>query len=340
LTDNASDPLNAPHIYLSDLFPDTEVRGWTDSAAMIEAGGLDIVDVTATVSAHHPAALQAFGKGMHVMVQKPIAGTIAEANDMVHAADQAGRALGVMENVYYEPQVMLKSWIVERGFLGQIQMVIATFLGTHQWSPDRVVADTPWRHRREEAGGGISVDLGVHFFQHLRRVCGPIKSVYGQTRTFEPVRYVRDKAGVTSGQVEADVDDTMFCQLELEEGGIGHLSASWAGHGPPTSLPGGFIIYGSKGSIHGDQVYLDGQQPVSLEDFWNEHGTDEDREALFPLGLRNSFALIYLDFFRAIEEGRKPAYDGLEGLKDLAWSFAVLQSSEQGRSVTLQEMLA
>ncbi len=340
LTDNPGDPLNAPHIYLSDLFPDTHVQSWTDSEAMIEEADLDVIDVTASVAVHHPAAVQAAAKGRHVMVQKPIAGNVREAAEMVAAAERAGIALGVMENVRYEPSVLMERWLVEKGHLGTIQMVAAAYLGTHQWSPDRVVADTPWRHRVAEAGGGISVDLGVHFFQRLRYVCGPIARVYGSVRIFEPVRYKRNAAGELVEQVEVDADDTMFCQVEFDGGGVAHLSASWAGHGPPTQFPGGMVIYGSRGALQGNQLHLDGQPPTTLEEFFEEHATEAEREAMFPLGIRSSFAQAYLDFFKAIREGRAPTYDGREGLLDLALCAAVVESSRSHRPFSAEEVLS
>lgn len=336
LTDNASDPLNAPHIYLSELFPDTEVQGWTDSDAMIAEADLDIVDITATVGAHHPAALRAAERGMHIMVQKPIAGTVREAREMVDAADRAAVALGVMENVRFEPSVLMERWLVANGHIGDVQMVLAAYVGTHQWSPDRVVADTPWRHRAAEAGGGISVDLGVHFFQRLRYVCGPIARVSGSVRTFEPVRYL---GGAGGERVEADVDDTMFCQVEFESGAVGQLSASWAGHGPPTQFPGGTVIYGSRGCLQGDKLFLDGREPTTLGEFFEENATDAQREALFPQGIRDSFALVYRDFLGAIRENRKPVYDGREGLTDLALSVAVIESSRQHRPLTAEDVM-
>ena len=339
LNDNSNDPLNAPHLYLSDLFPDTEVQGWTDSEAMIREADLNVVDITASVAAHHPAAMQAFERGMHVMVQKPIAGAVREAREMVEAAKTAGVALGVMENVRFESSVLMERWVVQHGHLGAIQMALGTYLGTHQWSPDKIVAETPWRHRQNEAGGGISVDLGVHFFQHLRSVCGPISNVYGGVRTFEPVRHTRDDSGNVIDEVRADVDDAMFCTFEFAAGGLGQLSASWAGHGPPTLLPGGLVIYGSKGCLKEGILHLDGQVPVALSAFFEEHATDAERDALFPHGIRDSFGQVYLDFLTAIRQGRQPMYDGQEGLIDLALCEAVAESSRQRRPLSAEEVI-
>jgi len=339
VSENEHDPLNAPHLYLDRLFPDTTVSVWTDAAAMIAEADIDVVDVTASVAAHHTVTLDAVRHGKHVMVQKPMAISVAAAKHMVAAADAAGVVLAVMEDVHYQPSVLMAYCLVNRGYLGRIQMVLATYLGTHQWSPDKIVADTPWRHRVEQAGGGISIDLGVHFFQHLRRVCGPISSVYGTVRTFERRRYTRDASGAVIVDVEANVDDTMFCQVEFGDGGIGHVSASWAGHGVPTELPGGMVIYGEKGCLQGDQFYLNGSPPVSLAAWFEQHATERDRDTLFPLAIRHPFAQSYLDFFSAIRGGHHPSYDGVQGLTDLAWSVAVLRSSQEHRPFTAQDII-
>jgi predicted dehydrogenase len=202
-----------------------------------------------------------------------------------------------------------------------------------------IVADTPWRHRADEAGGGISFDLGVHFFQQLRRICGEIDRVYGSVRTFEPVRFTRAADGSVTQRVDADVDDAMFCQVEFANGAIGHLSASWAGHGPPTELPGGLVVYGSRGCLRGDVLFLDGRGEVALEDFVRETAAAAELEALFPRGIRNPFARAYLDFFDAIRTGRAPSYDGAQGLTDLAWSAAVVASSEERVPCTAEAVI-
>lgn len=332
------DPLNAPHVYLSSLFPDQQVGVWTTAERMIDEAHIDVVDVTASVMAHHPVTVYAASHAKHVMVQKPMATSVAAARDMVAAAASAGTALAVMEDNRYQPHTLMARWLVKKGHLGKIQMVAATYLGTW-WSPDAIVAGTAWRHRQPEAGAGISFDLGVHFFQQLRQICGPIARIYGTVRTFEPVRYRRGEDGSVLERVDADVDDTMFCQVELENGGVAHLSASWAGHGVATELPGGLVIYGSKGCLRGDELYLDGQSATTLAAFFAEHASEREKAALFPLGLTNPFAQAYLDFFRSIRDGSAPSYDGTEGLTDLAWSAAVLASSSERAPVTATQIL-
>jgi predicted dehydrogenase len=305
-----------------------DVQMWTDPARMIDEADLDAVDITAAVGAHEPVAVHAAARGKHVMVQKPMALSVAGGRRMVQAAREGGVVLAVMEDQHHHPRNVMAAWVVAGGHLGEIEMTLASYLGAAQWSPDAIVAETPWRHRSEEAGGGISFDLGVHFFQQLRRICGPIASVYGSVRTFEPVRYTRGSDGSVRQRVDADVDDAMFCLVEFANGAVGQLSASWAGHGGPTEVPGGLVVYGSRGCLRGDVLHLDGREQIRLEDFVRATATPAELEGLFPRGIRDPFARAYLDWFDAIRTGGTPAYDGAEGLTDLAWSAAVVASSE------------
>ena len=78
-------------------------------------------------------------------------------------------------------------WAVRRGLIGRPQLAVIGSLGG-LWSPDRVVAETPWRHRKLEGGGGGSIDIGVHQMHWLRYVMGEVAWVSAVTRTLEPER--------------------------------------------------------------------------------------------------------------------------------------------------------
>ncbi len=163
------------------------------------------------------------------MVEKPIAVTVKAAAQLVEAAEGAGLSLGVMENVRFETTVRLAHWAIGRGELGAMQMLAAISLGTAEWSPDRVVADTPWRHVKAEAGGGASIDIGVHMAHRLRYLAGEIRTMTAIARVFESERELRDPEGNVFGRYPADADDAFFALPEFENGAVGTLSFTWAG---------------------------------------------------------------------------------------------------------------
>ena len=162
----------------------------------------------------------------------------------------------------------------------------------------------------------------------------------GVVRTFEPVRYRRDAAGNVIEAIHPDADDAFMTTFVLENGGIGQMSFTWAGHGEPTSIPGGIVVYGSKGCLKGETLFRDGQPPVSVRDLFRAEATPEEQARWLPLGLTDSFAAGFYDFLTAIARGGQPEASGEEGLRDVAASFAIIESSVAGRPVLVADVLS
>lgn len=337
---NPGDPLAAPHLYVSDFQPEEEARVFGSVEEMIAAGAVDAVDLTATLPVHHTAGLPCLEAGVHVLMQKPFAVTVRAGQRLLEAAQRRNLSVGVMENVRYAAGNRYARWAIERGEIGRVQMVAAVSLGTMEWSPDKVVADTPWRHRRVEAGGGASLDIGVHLAHRLRYVVGEVESMTAVARVFEPERVRRDASGAIVERVAADADDAFFALPQFANGAVGTVSFTWAGHGPAVSLPGGMVIYGDKGSLHGQTLVRDDGTREELAELFAREADAATKERFFPHGLTDSFALPQLDWMRAIRAGGQPEMDGVEGVRDLATAYAMLESSVAGRTVAVEEVLS
>jgi 1,5-anhydro-D-fructose reductase (1,5-anhydro-D-mannitol-forming) len=336
---SSGDPLAAPHTYLSDFQDDVDVRIYTDYRQMIEEDVVDAVNDYTTLAMHHQVAEVAFAHGKHLLTQKPLAISVAAARKMVEGAKAKGLTLGTFEAVRQGRTTRAAAWAVQKGLIGQPQLAVAGSLGG-LWSPDKVVADTPWRHDKLLGGGGGSIDIGVHMFHRLRYIFGEVAWVSAVARTFEPIRYRRDDEGNILEQVPATVDDTFLAVASFENEALAQLLWSWAGHGPALEIPHAPYFYGSEGCIRGeDLVDNKGNSTALLGHF--EHGMSaEERERFFPYGLTDVFALNQLDWLQAIERGADPETSGREGLYDLACAFGVLESSVARRQVTLNEVLS
>ena len=335
----AGDPLGAPHTYLSDFQDDVDGKVYTDYHAMIEDDVVDAVNDFTTLALHHQVAEAAFRHSKHLLTQKPLAITVAAAQQMVQGARDAGVILGTFENVRNSRFTRAAGWAVNKGLIGEPQMALAGSLGG-LWSPDTIVADTPWRHRKLLAGGGGTIDIGVHLFHLLRYVFGKVNWINGTARTFEAQRYRRDAAGNVQESVDADVDDTFFATAGFDNNALGHLLWSWAGHGEPLEIPGAPAFYGSEGCIKGGELIDNSRNRIPLLQAFEQGISDEEREQFFPLGLTDTFALNQLDWLRAIQARRDPETSGDEGLLDLACSFGILESSVLQRNVTLGAVLS
>jgi predicted dehydrogenase len=335
----SGDPLAAPHTYLSDFQDDVAVQVYTDYRQMIADNVVDAVNDWTTLALHHQVAEAAFAHGKHLLTQKPLAISVAAARQMVTTARAKGLTFGVFEAVRQARAVRANAWAVQQGLIGIPQMALTGSLGG-LWSPDKVVADTPWRHDKLLGGGGGAIDIGVHIFHRLRTILGEVRWISGVARTFEPLRYRRDEAGNVIETAQATVDDTMFATAGFEHDAVAQLLWSWAGHGPALTIPNTPALYGSAGAILGDQLIDRQGRATPLLDYFDQHLSADERERLFPYGLTDVFALNQLDWLRAIEQGTDPETSGAEGLRDLACAFGVLESSLLKRQVTLDEVLS
>ena len=335
---STGDPLAASHIYLDDFQPDTEVAIFTHYEEMIASGLVDAVNDYTALHMHHQVGRAALGAGKHLLVEKPLAISVRAGRLMLDMARANGLTLGLFENVRQMMPVRVAHWVVQQGLIGKLQMVFIGGIGG-PWSPDKIVAETPWRHKKLLAGGGGAIDIGVHAMHWLRYVCGEVATIQGIVRTFEPLRLLRDAGGAVVESVTADVDDTYLATVTFANGAIGQMMWSWGGHGLSTAIPNGPVFYGSKGSLHGDDLILDDGRRLSAQALFAAEADEAIKGQWFPHGFTDPFAIQQLDWLQAIERGGQPETDGEEGLRDLAAAFAIIESSRLGRRVTLEEVL-
>lgn len=339
LDPSTGDPLAAPHIYLDEFQPDTDAAVFTDYKEMIASGQVDAVNDFTSLFMHHQIARDAFEAGLHVLTQKPLAISVKAARMMVDLAQKHNRTFGLFENVRQAYGTRVNRWVLESGLIGDLQMVFLGSIGG-LWSPQKIVAETPWRHQKLLGAGGGAIDIGVHVMHMVRYVCGEVQAVNGTVRTFEPVRTLKDEAGKEIDRVDVDVDDTYLGTAYLANNAFAQLMWSWGAHGEEMSIPGAPIFYGSKGCLKGGEVILDDGTRRKATDWFEAEAGDALKAQWFPMGLRDAYAISQLNWLQAIEQGRQPETDGNEGLRDLAASFAMIESSALGRTVTLDEVLA
>lgn len=336
---NERDPLGAPHLYASDLHPDTIPAIYDTWQAMLEADDIDAVLVLAPVGLHHTVALDAIAADKHVLIEKPFVISVRAAHQIVDAAEAKGLTVGVAESLRYTEPTRAARWLIEQGMLGDLQLWISGGVGG-EWSPDRIVARTPWRHQKLKAGGGGSIDIGVHLFHLIRHLMGPIAEISAYTSQFEPERFDHDQFGAITVRVRNEVEDVFLANLKFASGAVGTTFSSWGGHGAASGYGKGSTIYGSQGSLQGDEVTLDSGLRGSATDLYAHGAGSEARQTHFPAGIHDPFALEMLDFIHAIAASTPMEASGKEGLLDLATAFAMLESATLNRPVTVDEVLA
>jgi predicted dehydrogenase len=198
-------------------------QGWasaeTDWRALIARDDIQLVDVCTPGDLHAEIAIAALDAGKHVLCEKPLANTLAEAEAMTVAAERAA-AKGIRSMVGFNyrrvPALALARKLVADGRLGEIRHVRAAYL--QDWLTDPAFPLT-WRLRRERAGSGALGDLGAHLIDLAQYVTGePVTAVSGSTTTFITERPIQEAAaGEPRGAVT--VDDAAVFTARIGAGG-------------------------------------------------------------------------------------------------------------------------
>ena len=159
-----------------------------------------------------------------------------------------------------------------------------------------------------------------------------------------PFRVARNEAGEIIQEVPSNVDDVAFAILKFGSGAMGMFGTGWGGHGEATGFQDGFTIQGSKGSLKNasgnPQIALDDGTIIDVQQHFSESAGAEIKERFLPKGIKETFALELHEFIRAIQTGDKPDNDGREGLRDIAISYAIIESSLSGKPVKIEDVIS
>jgi len=327
------------------------------------ADGLEAADCTTDSGSHHVVATALLDAGWHTMVEKPLALTIRGCNQVIAAAERSGKILSVAENFRRDPMNRLVKAVIDSGCIGAPQSILETSVHGR----DHILI-TPWRHMK--LSGTITLDAGVHNADILRYYFGPVESVFGQARIFEPVRVRVDTAGPGGyyekwatnmpERIEPTGEDALFGLLTFANGAIGQYVDNHAGHGAPMI---GRHVFGTRGSITppGDrngrpvQVTLDDGTEVSGDavlDLVPDWRLDPATAALFgnerPGGYdfdfvttdRKLLAVEYAELAHCIRTGARPEVNGAVGRDAVALICAIFESQVAGRPVTLADVVS
>jgi predicted dehydrogenase len=215
--------------------------GWesveTDWTRLLAREDIDLVDICSPGDTHAEIAVAALEAGKHVLCEKPLANTVAEAEAMAEAAERAAEH-GVLSMVGFTyrrvPAIALARRLVEEGRIGEIRHVRAQYL--QDWLTDPATPMS-WRLEKDKAGSGALGDIGAHVIDMARYLVGDVATVSGAATTF-----VRDRPG---GAVT--VDDAVAAAVTFESGALGSIEATRFATGRKNAFT--WEINGSKGSL-------------------------------------------------------------------------------------------
>lgn len=266
------------------------------------ASNVNAVSVCTPTPTHAEIAIAAMRAGKHVLCEKPMARSLAEAEAMIAAADSTGMTLMVGHVTRYESDHQQAKAIVDRGDIGAVRMMSQSLTGPFpEWSSGG------WFANVEQSGGPV-IDLAIHCFDTLLWF-------FGATPT---------RVTAMGAKRKIDLNTYVLVTLNFADGGLGLVETSWA-HPRGQGLTLRTEIMGRHGRMA--WTYDD------ITSMYIIRGDAPRQNTVMPNA--NPFGAEIAAFVQAIEQNTAPPIPGKQGLEALRVALAAHESLETGRPITL-----
>ncbi|MEK8132180.1 Gfo/Idh/MocA family oxidoreductase [Paenibacillus filicis] len=286
---------------------------YTDYRTLLAEVKPDAVSICLPNVLHAEASIAAANAGAHVLVEKPMAVTTAEADAMIQAAEANGVQLMVGHNQRLMPPHVKAKEILESGKLGKVLTFRTSFghPGPEGWSID---GRESWFFRKPEAVMGAMGDLGVHKSDLIRWL---LNDEVADVAAFVETRH---KEGT-------DVDDNATCLLRMKSGAIGTLIASWTYYkGEDNST----VLWCENGVIK-IGTHPEDQVIVELRD----GSIEKHKVGGISTNQKQLTSGVIREFVEGILTGTPPRISGEEGKRSLNVILAAFESQETGKVISL-----
>jgi predicted dehydrogenase len=296
--------------------------------------GIDFVIIATPNFLHVPAAKAFLEKGLHVVCDKPLAGRLEEAEELVSVVERSNALFALTHNYTGYPMVRQAQSMVRQGMIGDVRKVLVEYIQGWLMNPVEATGNKQASWRTDPTRAGISscvADIGTHAENLLEFITGlKIRSLCADLTTFVPGRALEDDANIL---------------LRLENGGKGVLTCSQIAAGEENGLS--IRIYGSKAGLEWHQmepntlIFKLQNAPRQILRTGMPYTSEEAKAATrlpagHPEGFYEAFANIYrmvIEDIRRIQDGQKPlgGYPTVsDGLRGVRFVTKAVESSQQG----------
>ena len=277
---------------------------------------IDVINVLTPSGMHAVNCLALASYGKHIVVEKPMALTLSDADAMIRACDQAGVKLFVVKQNRYNLPVQKLKEAVDAGRFGKL------VLGTVRvrWCRTQEYYDQDrWRGTWAE-DGGVFANQASHHVDLLEWIMGPVESVY---------------AKATTALVKIEAEDTGVVVLKFVSGALGVIEATTAAR--PKDLEGSISILGENGAVEIDGFAVNRMKTWNFKD---DEDSDRDVMERYRENPPNVYGFGHVRFLQhvvdCIKHDRAALVDGLEGRRSLELITAIYESVETGKEVFLR----
>lgn len=315
--------LTENHLQPSPLITDDYQAALTDE--------IDVVVINTPNHLHYHQAIAAFRANKSVFLQKPIAPTVAEAEEIEVESYQTNALSGLYMSYFDQPLFHDLKQMVEEGFFGQVNHFYGRLMhrGGQIWSNQAIAGKRTWRDSAEQTGGGCFIQLAVHYIHLMEWILN--KKI---------VRVSAFTKNLCSPGLEGE--DIASALLEFESGVTATLDMAWNAYGEQFSIHGlegsaeylnnrFLLVESAKNSFNGRVVNYRAEAKYSSTEF---DGAEQLTEIIPPeMGDVGNEYNQHRIFLENIRDGVKPFVSIASGVDDMRVVAAVYQSANTGEAV-------
>jgi predicted dehydrogenase len=322
--------------------------GWeeveTDWRKAVARKDIDVVDISTPGDLHPQMAIAAAAAKKHIICEKPLANSLADAKRMLAAVEKAGIKHMVMHNYRRVPAVALAKQMIANGRIGEIRHYHGAYLQDWITDPEFPLV---WRLQKKFSGSGALGDIGSHAIDLARYLNSEFESVVGQMTTFIKERPLygggsgrHAKKAPGRGRVTVDDDSNFLACFKNGSVGVFESSRFCAGRRNYNT----FQIYGSKGSLAfnlermNELEFYDHTAPLAEQGFKTISVTESVHpymQAWWPsghiIGYEHTFTHAIHDFLAALEKDEMPSPNFADGVQNQIVLDAIEHSAQTKR---------
>jgi myo-inositol 2-dehydrogenase / D-chiro-inositol 1-dehydrogenase len=293
----------------------------TDYRSLFDRKDVDLVVLGLPNDLHCAATVLAAEAGKHVVVEKPMAPSLAECDKMIAACERAGVILGYAEELCFAPKYVRMKQLADEGAVGKVHLI--------KQSEKHDGPHTAWFYDTERSGGGVTFDMGCHAIEFFRWFLGrsggkrDVRGVYAQLNT-----HVHHEK--TNG------DDEALLIVDFDGGAVGLAEESWT---KPGGMDDRAEVFGADGQIYADLLYGNALRSYSRSGYgYAVEKAGDTRGWSFPVfqEIENyGFPQEMKHFADCVRESRTPTETGHDGRAVVEAVHAAYASAGQGRRIAL-----
>lgn len=295
---------------------DSSIQRYVDYKKMIEENEIELIGIATESGNHAEIALYCIDHGINVIIEKPMAMSIADAEEIISRSEKKGVKVSACHQNRFNVAVQKMRDALEEGRFGKL-----SHGSIHvRWNRNRGYYDqAPWRGTWAQDGGAL-MNQCIHGIDLLRWMLGDeIEEVYGVTR-----QQFHDYL---------EAEDVGMAVIKFKNGSIATVEGTTNVY--PQNLEETLYLFGEKGTVK-----LGGKSTNNIDvwDFADETEADQENKGLEEATSNvygNGHTSLYADMIEAIKQGRRPYVDAYAGKNALELVLAIYKSQKEGKAVKL-----